>query len=127
MIKILCVSVVSVVFLQILKQYKSDYAIIFKLAVIVFIGFLIIEELNSSVLKYSFITDLSDNQISYFPIIIKVLGIVIITQLGSNICKESGEESLSMLVELIGKVTILIICIPLIEALYTLVKGYLEL
>ena len=127
MIKILVVSVVSVLLISIIKQYKSDYAILLKLAVIVLIAFIAMDIFNNSGIRFSFLTDLNDDIPSYFPIIFKTLGIVLITQISSSICKENGEESLSLVVELVGKLSVLLISIPLIETLYQIMKSYLEL
>lgn len=127
MIKIIVISTVSIILLSILKQYKSDYVIVFKLAIIAFIAFTAIETINSNRIELSFLTDLNGQSPSYFPIILKTLGIVIITQISSSLCKESGEESLSLIVELVGKVSVLIVSIPLMESLYIIIKSYLEL
>ncbi len=127
MIKIIAVSVISVVLIQILKQYKSDYVILLKLAVIAVLTFLLLNTFSLSEIKFSFLSELDSQTPSYFPIILKTLGIVIITQLASSVCKDSGEETLSLITELVGKISILITSIPLIETLYSILKGYLEI
>lgn len=127
MIRVLIISVISVIIIQLLKQYRSEYTIVFKLAAIITIGFLVINEFKDSSAVFSFLSDFDGASVSYLPIILKTLGIVIVTQLASNICRDSGEETLSTLTELVGKLFILITCLPIIEALYNLVKGYLEL
>ncbi|MBO4339173.1 MAG: stage III sporulation AC/AD family protein [Clostridia bacterium] len=126
MIKVFAVSVASVILIQLIKTYRSDYVPIIKLCAIVLIGFVIINQLNNDVFVFSFLSDIDINAVSYFPIILKTLGIVIVTQIASNICHDSGEEALSTVTELVGKIFILISCIPIIEALYTIVKGYLD-
>lgn len=127
MIKILVVSFISVLLLSIIKQYKSDYAIILKLAIIILIAFIAFEIYENSGIQFSFLTDTQIQTPSYFPIIFKTLGIVLITQISSSICKENGEESLSLIVELVGKLSVLLISIPLIETLYQIMKSYLEM
>jgi len=126
MIKAVAISVFSVIIIQLLKQYKPEYSLLIKIASILVIGVVLINELNNDISRLSFLNGIDDYSISFFPLIFKTLGIVIITQIASNICHDSGEEALSTITELVGKIFILLNCLPLIEILYNLIKGYLE-
>ena len=126
MIKAVAISVFSVIIIQLLKQYKPEYSLLIKLASILVIGVVLINELNNDISRLSFLNGIDDYSVSFFPMILKTLGIVIITQIASNICHDSGEEALSTITELVGKIFILLNCLPLIEILYNLIKGYLE-
>ena len=61
--------------------------------------------------------DISVNtQISkYFPVLTKALGVALMVQITSDICKDSGEGSIAQRVETVGKAEIIILCIPLIK------------
>ena len=126
MIKAVAISVFSVIIIQLLKQYKPEYSLLIKLASILVMGVVLINELNNDISRLSFLNGIDDYSVSFFPMILKTLGIVIITQIASNICHDSGEEALSTITELVGKIFILLNCLPLIEILYNLIKGYLE-
>lgn len=126
MIKAVAISVFSVIIIQLLKQYKPEYSLLIKLASILVIGVVLINEFNNDFSRLSFLNEIDDYSVSFFPLIFKTLGIVIITQIASNICHDSGEEALSTITELVGKIFILLNCLPLIEILYNLIKGYLE-
>jgi stage III sporulation protein AD len=62
---------------------------------------------------------------SYINILFKALGICYITQLASDICKDAGEGALSVQVEIAGKITLLLLALPLFEALTELVTVLL--
>ncbi|MCI7768265.1 MAG: stage III sporulation protein AD [Oscillospiraceae bacterium] len=51
----------------------------------------------------------------YLTILLKGLGICYLTQLASDICKDSGEGALAVHAEMAGKTALLIIAIPLFE------------
>jgi stage III sporulation protein AD len=61
----------------------------------------------------------------YINILFKALGICYITQFASDICKDSGEGALAVQVEIAGKVTLLLLALPLFEALTELVSVLL--
>jgi stage III sporulation protein AD len=62
---------------------------------------------------------------TYINILFKALGICYITQFASDICKDSGETALSVQVEIAGKITLLLLSLPLFEALTELVTVLL--
>lgn len=51
----------------------------------------------------------------YLDILFKSLGICFLTQLASDICKDSGEGTLAVQAETAGKTALLIIALPLFE------------
>lgn len=57
----------------------------------------------------------------YLTILFKALGICYITQFACDICKDSGENALASQAELAGKVSLMIIALPLFESLADIV------
>ena len=62
---------------------------------------------------------------AYLEIIIKVLGIAIITKTGSDICTDSGNSALASAVGLAGRVMILLLSFSLIKTVASLAGGLL--
>ena len=58
----------------------------------------------------------------YGGIVVKALGIAALTQICADICRDSGEGSAASGVELIGKLEIVVLCLPLIEDVLSTVK-----
>lgn len=63
----------------------------------------------------------------YFMTVIKTLGICYLTQLASDTCKDAGYSSIASKVELAGKVTILLLALPLFENLLSLTQELISL
>lgn len=61
-----------------------------------------------------------------FELLIKILGIAVITEIGADICNDSGNSALSSMVELAGKTVILIMTFPLIKTVTELAGGLLN-
>ena len=51
----------------------------------------------------------------YGLILFKALGICLITQLASDACKDAGEAALAAKADLAGKVTLLVLALPLFQ------------
>ncbi len=56
----------------------------------------------------------------YLETLLKALGITLLVQLCSQICRDAGEAALASKLELVGKAEILLLCLPLISELITL-------
>ncbi|MDL2287094.1 hypothetical protein LJB90_00825 [Eubacteriales bacterium OttesenSCG-928-G02] len=61
----------------------------------------------------------------YYTVMIKALGIAIICQFASEICKDCGENSIANKIELAGKISILLLSVPIIETLISTAKEML--
>ena len=59
----------------------------------------------------------------YLSVLFKALGICYITQFACDICKDSGENALATHAELAGKVSLMVIALPLFSSLANIVDG----
>jgi stage III sporulation protein AD len=58
-------------------------------------------------------------------VLLRVLGIILITKIGSSLCKDAGENALSLQLELVGNARALIATIPLFNGLLALAGSFL--
>lgn len=61
----------------------------------------------------------------YSKVLIKALGLALLTKICSDICRDCGEGTLASGVELCGKLGILLLCIPMIGELMDYAKKIL--
>ena len=111
---------------SVIKQWKSDFLSLVRIAAVVLFGTLLIESAKPLL---SLITTLgTDAGVSqYIEIILKGLGIVILTQISSDICRDSGEGTLAGHIETVGKLELLLLCIPLIQEILATAEKLLEM
>ena len=106
----ICVLCICVIF----NNIKNEYSLFLRLIITVGIGLLSLSVFHPIL---SFIRDISLNtQISpYIPVLTKSLGVAMMVQITSDICRDSGEGSIAQRVETVGKAEIILLCIPLIK------------
>lgn len=63
----------------------------------------------------------------YLSPVLKTIGVAYITSFGVQICQEAGEAAISTVIELAGKVVILLIGLPLLQAIVHTLFGLLGL
>ena len=99
---------------SVIRQWKADFLPLIRIGAIVLFGTLLIASAKPLI---SLLTTLGKGSgaSEYIEIILKGLGIVILTQISSDICRDSGEGTLAGHIETVGKLELLLLCIPLIE------------
>ncbi len=60
---------------------------------------------------------------AYLKIMFKVLGIALITQIISDICRDSGESALAGQTEVAAKILIVTLILPLLQAVIEVITG----
>ena len=111
----------------VIKQWKSDFLPLVRIGAVVLFGSLLIA--NAKPLL-SLVTTLENRDVAssvHIETILKGLGIVILTQISSDICRDSGEGTLAGHIETVGKLELLLLCIPLIEEILATAEKLLKM
>ena len=122
-----CLLAVTALSLALLvKAWKSDFLPLVRIAAALAFALLLISAATPII---SYVEGLiqSTSAAGYAPILFKALGIAILTQRCSEICRECGEGGIATGVELVGKLEILLLCLPLINEILTLARELMEL
>ena len=122
-LKIALIGVGGAILAVIVRQFQKEYGVFVLLAVCLFL----MAYLTSNVsVVVEFDEELGDKiQISdaYIRILFKLLAIAFICQIASNICQDLGYQSISFQVEIVGKLSIFILSIPIIHSLLETIES----
>ena len=110
----------------ILRQYNKEYGLYIGLAasVIVFLHVLGCMSPVFSLIKN--LVEISGTGSEYIGILIKSLAICYITQLASDCCKDCGETAIASRIDFAGKIALLLVSVPLFEAILGIVKDLIS-
>jgi len=126
-IKFAVIGIICAVLTVVVRQSRPDLAIIVQLAGIVIIAIFAAEYLKNIFTQtdglFAEVSLVSDG---YLSLLVKILGIAVVTKIGADICTDSSNSALATVVELVGKAIILAMCLSLIKTLAELAKGLLE-
>ncbi|MEG0571237.1 MAG: SpoIIIAC/SpoIIIAD family protein [Oscillospiraceae bacterium] len=120
------IALVATALCIIFKQYKPEYALVISIisGILIFTLLLINLKPIFEVIQELMLKARINGQ--YSKAIIKTLGICYITQLACDSCKDAGESSIAQKVELAGKVSIVIIALPLFENLVSIATKLIQ-
>lgn len=113
-IKVIALAFIGVFVGLFLKKYNKELIPFFEIAIVFSVLIMIKEEFSSYEGKIESLLRLYPQGESLFGCLFKGAALTVITKLVSEICKESGNAVMSELVELGGRIMLLILTLPFI-------------
>ena len=124
--KICTVALLGVAAATVIRQWRADFLPLLHISFAVLFGAAALTMI-SPLLSYLRLFDGIEAAQEWIALPLKALGIALLTQLCSDICRESGESGLSTGVELVGKLEILLLCLPFMEEILAIAKDLLQM
>ncbi|MEE1015799.1 MAG: SpoIIIAC/SpoIIIAD family protein [Lachnospiraceae bacterium] len=125
MIKIAAIGVGAALLAAWIKTIKSEYALWITLAAGAFLGLAAILKLDAIVSELKFLQGYFSAYGSYFKLLIKIIGITYLAEFSADLCKDAGANTLASQVELFGKLSILVLCMPIMSSLLETIDYFL--
>ncbi len=120
-IQIVCIGIIAVVLASILKTQRPEIALQVSIVTGILIFIIVIVKLSAVIDFLQTFSKKADIDSTYINILLKIVGIAYIAEFGAEVCKDAGESSIASKIELAGKVTIVILAVPIISSLLDLV------
>lgn len=114
LLKVCALAVICVAVGAVINQIKRELSFAVRCAGSILIFGMIVISLEPLLAELGAVRGLEGSG-EYVEIMLKALGVAILTQICSGICRDCGENGISAGVEFAGKTEILILCLPLIK------------
>ncbi len=124
--KILGIGIVAVVLAVMLKSYRPEFALMSSIISVGIIFALISPYLKTVMASFVDLSEKIGVDIQYIIIVIKVIGIAYVAQIGSEICRDAGENAIGSKIEIAGKVIITAMSMPVIYKLLEVVTEVIN-
>lgn len=125
-LRLAAVTVVFLIICLLIKQIRPEFSPFLQIAAVICLTTIfadsvkkLLNELDAIIGADTFVED------GYIVLLVRMLGIAVITKIASDICKDNSNNTLSTCVELFGKVLIFSMCLPLIKVIAELARGLL--
>lgn len=123
-VKVALFGIVAVILILVLRNWRSDWAMILSLTAGVLITLYLMKFLVdlSQVLKTweTYLQGVSE----YMGVLWKALGITYLCEFAGNLCRDSGNSLIAGQIELCGKVAVMLLGMPVLWALLQTITGY---
>ena len=108
------------------NESKSEYGVYISIAVSIVLCFGILGKLEVILDTIHEIGSFIKIEGSYFGILLKMLGITYVANVASGICKDAGYQTLSVQIELFGKLAVLVLSMPVLLTLLKTIEAFLS-
>lgn len=96
------------------RHYNASFGTLTAIIVGIFVFFMGCDKLSAVVSELNTTIEQSGLDKEYITVVIKVIGAAYITQFGSEILRDSGENAIALKTELAGKIVILYLIMPIV-------------
>ena len=124
-LKICMLAVLGLAVTSVLRGWRADWLPLVRVALVVGFGLAALSLAEPIVVSLQALTATSAIA-AYAPTLFKALAIAFITQYAAEICRESGESGAASGVELVGKLEILLLSLPLVGELLQMAEALLS-
>lgn len=126
MIRIAIIGIAAVLVAILFKKGKEEYSLYISIAACVLI-------ILSGIGKFDVILDainklqeyVNINE-AYIEVLIKIIGITYVTEVAASLCRDSGYQAIGEQIELVGKLTVLAVSMPILLALLETINNFLK-
>lgn len=125
MIKVAAIGVAAAILAAWIKSVKSEYGIWIILTSGIILGMFCIGKLETMVLELQFLQSYFSDYGAYIKLLLKVLGITYLSEISANLCKDAGAATMASQIELFGKLSILVLCMPIVTSLIQTIDHFL--
>ncbi|RHV38176.1 stage III sporulation protein AD [Ruminococcus sp. OM05-10BH] len=108
------------------KGGKTEYGIYVSIAAGILLGAGIIGKLSTVLDTVKEIGSFLQIEGSYLGVLLKMLGITYVAEFASNICKDSGCQTIAAQIQLFGKITVLALGMPVLLTLLRTIEAFLS-
>ena len=125
MIKIALIGVGTAILAAWIKSIKPEYALWITLASGILLAFSAVMKLETIIGELKILQDYFSGYEAYFKILIKIIGITYLAEFSSGLCKDAGAATMANQIELFGKLSILVLCMPIMISLLETIDYFL--
>lgn len=126
MIKVVGIVLTALIINIVLKNYSKEFTFLINIVCTIIIFTLISKDLKGIVDRLTSISNEISVLLPYIKIMLKILGISMIAQLLSDLCRDNGENTLANQTVLSAKIIILVTALPLFTTIMDIMIGMLK-
>ena len=126
-IKVIGVAFVTALTALLLRSTKPELSFAVTVTGVIVILLFIVDALRDTLTVLSTIAQVTGVENGLLKILLKIVGVGYITEFGAGILNDFGSSAIADKVSLAGKLTIVILSLPVLESLLSLIRGFLQL
>ena len=120
------IGVISSVLSLMLKKDRPEFSLLIAITAGIIIVFLLLPVASAAMRFIERISEIAGIGSEYISVIIKSCAIAMITGVCASTCRDAGNSSLAVKIEIAGRLTIIILAMPVINTLFNVILSVIK-
>lgn len=120
MLKTALLGILTIIIAMAMRQGKAEYATFVSLTGSILIAWIAVRLLDGITGSMERLEKLLHLDMEYVALLLKMIGVTYLSEFASSLCRDAGYSAVAGQIELVGKLTILTIGMPIVLALFEL-------
>ena len=126
-IKIIGIALITAITSVLLRSTKPELSFAVTITGVIILLLFIVDALKGTLAIFAAIAEMTGVENGLLKILLKIVGIGYLTEFGAGILNDFGSTAVADKVVLAGKITIVILSLPILEGLFGLIRNFLQL
>lgn len=126
-IQIVLFALTSALLYLALKDVQTNIAFLIAFLASIIIFLFIVEQIKAIIVYFEQLALQASIQRFYLDTVFKIIGISYIVEISANLVRDSGLTSLATKIELAGKIFILLLALPIIQAVIEMILEFIPI
>ena len=109
-----------------IKDMDSGYGVILSMAGCVMVMYFVVSRFRQITDYIDRITAYISVNITYIDVILKMIGLAYVCQFSSDLCRDAGYNAIASQVEMAGKISLILLSMPVLMSMIDLVVKIVE-
>lgn len=118
-------ALVVTVFAVLLREERPEMALLLVLGFGVLVFIMVLGKMGAIISLFRDLAHKAEVDELYLVTLLKILGIAYIAEFGAQICRDAGEGTIASKIEMVGKILILLLALPIFTAVLEVVVRLL--
>ena len=123
MLKTALLGILTILIAMAMRQGKAEFSTFVSFTGSILIAWIAVQLLDGITGSLERLEKLISVDMEYIALLLKMIGVTYLSEFSSSICRDAGYSAVAGQIELVGKLTILTIGMPIVLALFELIVA----
>ena len=123
MLKTALLGILTILIAMAMRQGKAEFSTFVSFTGSILIAWIAVQLLDGIVGSFERLEKLISVDMEYIGLLMKMIGVTYLSEFSASICRDAGYSAVAGQIELVGKLTILTIGMPIVLALFELMVA----
>jgi stage III sporulation protein AD len=125
-LQIVGLALAATVFILIVRERAPSFAFLLGLVVSILLFLFVLQKVGTVIGFLENLANQADVSNMFLQTILKIIGVAYVAEFGAQICRDAGQGAIAQKVEMVGKLLILVLAVPILQVIVDTILHLLQ-